>query len=94
MIHPSKSIFKYLAKLLKLSEIECYILYLDNGENFRLDFNSFAENLHSDSELTESFYIYRLSDNGFFDVNIFLPSIRWKENDVFVLFLTREPRTR
>ena len=56
MIHPSKTLFKYLAKLLKLTELECYTLYLDNALDFRLDFNSLSENLETDPELALSFY--------------------------------------
>ena len=55
-IHPSKTLFKLLGKILKLTEIECYTLYLDNALDFRLDFNSLSENLETDSEIAESFY--------------------------------------
>ena len=56
MINPGKAVFRYLANYLKITELECYTLYLDNALDFRLNFNSLADNLETDNDIAQDFY--------------------------------------
>ena len=70
MIHPSKVIFRYLARRLRQTELQCYISYLDNALDFHLDFRTLSENLKTDSELGKSLYGEESEPVKFFDFKL------------------------
>lgn len=55
-LHPSKVIFKYLSFILHTTELECYVKYLDNALDFRLDFQTLSEQVKTDEKLAKNFY--------------------------------------
>ena len=54
--HPSKVLFHYISILWNEPEIQVYIKYLDNGMDFRLNYQLLSESLSTDLSLASSFY--------------------------------------
>ena len=65
--HLSKIIFKKLAAILHITELQTYCKYLENALDFRLDFRALSQHIKTDVTLAKQFYGGENEPPKFFD---------------------------